>query len=89
MTIGDLLCNGDFCFNAPFRVYEFLGNYDEDGIPTDEAQLIYEWDGKGSVSDDFLHEHGCEYITAINEGDDGIIEIEYTDMNLYPASWLE
>ena len=82
MKIKDLINSADFSFNVPFRVLEYLGNYDDDGTPNDDTKLVYEsW--QKDVNPDLANRLGEEEITAINTGDDGVTEIEFTQFFTY------
>ena len=82
MKIKDLINSADFSFNVPFRVLEYLGNYDDEGTPNDDTKLVYEsW--QKDVNPDLANRLGEEEITAINTGDDGVTEIEFTQFFTY------
>lgn len=67
MRIIDLVSNSEFNFNVPFRIVKYIP---ED----DECITMYESEQyDNDVPVDLL----LKWITAINEGDDGILEIEY------------
>lgn len=69
MRIGDLLCNPQFNFNVPFRVVRYLGTDDNTEVMFDSEQGA-----------DFPFDLEAKWISAINEGDDGVLEIEYVDL---------
>ena len=67
MYIHELISNPEFNFNAPFRILQYLGG--------DETVTMFD----STVSGDIHFELMTKYITAINPGDDGVLEIEYAD----------
>ena len=67
MYIHELINNPEFNFNAPFRILCYLGG--------DETVTMFD----STISGDIHFELMTKYITAINPGDDGILEIEYAD----------
>lgn len=72
MRIKDLINNAEFTFNVHFRILEYLMD-DED---PDATLLIYDSE---SVRP-FPESVGEHWISAINTGDDGVIEIEYVPL---------
>lgn len=71
MRIRDLI-QGDFSFNFPFRILEYIGDVDN----PDETILIYESNSVRELPNVVLN----RWISAINTGDDGVMEIEYTPL---------
>ena len=67
MYICELLNNPEFNFNAPVRILRYLGD--------DETETMFD----SSVSSDIHFDLMMKSITAINPGDDGVLEIEYAD----------
>lgn len=67
MQLRDLIFNDEFSFNPEFRVYYY--NFD-----TNESELL-------GNSSDSLNEYYEWWITAINQSDDGVIEIDIDDFN--------
>lgn len=67
MYIGDLINNPEFSFNAPLRIL-----WDKGG---DEFVTVFDSAISGDISFDLMFKR----ISAINTGDDGVIEIEYLD----------
>ena len=67
MYIHELLNNPEFNFNAPVRILRYLGD--------DETETMFD----SSVSGDIHFDLMMKYITAINPGDDSVLEIEYDD----------
>ena len=67
MYIGDLINNPEFNFNAPVRVLQYRGG--------DETVTVFDSTVSGDIHFDLMFKS----ITAINPGDDGVLEIEYTD----------
>ena len=67
MYIHELLNNPEFNFNAPVRILNYLGG--------DETITVFD----STVSGDMHFDLMFQTITAINTGDDGILEIEYAD----------
>ena len=68
MRIRDLI-NGDFSFNFPFRILEYVGTDDD----PDKTILVYESESPEEIPDDVQN----RWISAVNEGDDGVMEIEF------------
>lgn len=75
MKICELLDNDEFSFNARYRIYK----YESDDIDN-EGELTLMYDSETDMEYDWSI--GAEYITAINQAEDGALEIEYT------GSWL-
>ena len=72
MRIKDLINNKEFCFNVHFRILEYMNMPDD----PDATLLIYD-----SESARLLPESvGERWISAINTGDDGVLEIEYVPL---------
>ena len=69
MLIGDRLCNPQFSFNAPVRVLHYLGT-------DDDTETVFD----STESGDFPYDLAFKSISAINTGDDGVLEIEYVDL---------
>ena len=67
MYIGDLINNPEFNFNPHFRILRYL-----DG---DETRTVFDSTVSGDIHFDLMF----KTITAINTGDDGVLEIEYAD----------
>ena len=67
MYICDLINNPAFNFNAPFRILKYLGG--------DETVTVFDSTVSGDIHFDLM----MKSITAINPGDDGVLEIEYAD----------
>ena len=67
MYICDLINNPEFNFNAPLRIL-----WDRGG---DETITVFDSTISGDIHFDLM----MRRITAINMGDDGVIEIEYAD----------
>ena len=67
MYIHELITNPEFSFNAPFRILQYLGG--------DETVTVFDSTVSGDIHFDLM----MKYITAINTGDDGVLEIEYAD----------
>ena len=68
MRIRDLI-NGDFSFNFPFRILEYVGTDDD----PDKTILVYESESPEEIPDDVQN----RWVSAVNEGDDGVMEIEF------------
>ena len=68
MRIRDLI-NGDFSFNFPFRILEYVGTDDD----PDKTITVYEGESPEEIPDDVQN----RWISAVNEGDDGVMEIEF------------
>ena len=68
MYICDLINNPTFNLNAPFRILKYLGD--------DETETMFDSTISGDVHFDLM----MKTITAINPGDDGVLEIEYVDL---------
>ena len=68
MYISDLISNPEFSFNAQFRILHYLGG--------DETRTVFDSTISGDIHFDLM----MKTITAINTGDDGVLEIEYTDL---------
>lgn len=69
MRIFDLIENLNFSFNAPFRIVKYLGE-------GDETQIVYDSE---KDTEKIPFEVMTSPITAINTGDDGVLEIEYIE----------
>ena len=69
MRICDLVNNAEFCFNVPFRILEYVGTEDD----PDKTLLVYDSESPEEIPDDVQN----RWISAINEGDDGVMEIEF------------
>ena len=67
MYIGDLINNPEFNFNAPLRILWYKGS--------DETVTVFDSTISGDIHFDLMFKS----ITAINTGDDGVIEIEYAE----------
>ena len=75
MKIGELINSMDFTFSAKYRIIHVESIYDEnDQI---KGVKLTETANQDSDIPFWLSERD---IIAINEGDDGVLEIEYTDM---------
>ena len=68
MYICDLINNPTFNFNAPFRILKYLGD--------DKTETMFDSTISGDIHFDLM----MKSITAINPGDDGVLEIEYVDL---------
>lgn len=66
MRICDLISNPEFSFNAPFRI----ASYDMDA---DRLTVVFDSRESGDVPPDVM----MRWISAVNTGDDGVLEIEY------------
>ena len=69
MKIKDLINNAEFTFNVPFRILEYVGTEDD----MDKTLLVYDSESQEEIPDDVNN----RWISAINEGDDGVMEIEF------------
>ena len=69
MRIHELVSNPEFSFNTPYRILHYLEG--------DTAVKVYDSREGGEPT-----AYQRKDITAINTGDDGILEIEYTDFDL-------
>ena len=67
MYIGDLINNPEFNFNAPLRILWHRG----------DGKNVTVFDS--TISGDIHFDLMFKSITAINTGDDGVIEIEYAE----------
>ena len=67
MYIGELINNPEFNFNAQLRILHYLGG--------DETITVFDSTVSGDIHFDLM----MKSITAINTGDDGVLEIEYAD----------
>ena len=66
MKVRDMICNHEFTFNLEIRIMK----YDFD---TDESTVLYEdLRDKGIIPEDIMD----SWISAVNMGDDGVVEIE-------------
>ena len=68
MRICELISNPSFCFSVPFRVMRYTDG--PDSVP------VFDSSESGDVPPDIM----MKEVTAIGAGNDGILEIEYTDM---------
>ena len=73
MKIGELIDNGEFSFNASFKIYKY--EPPEIGFEEGETTLVFDSDNDFDIDYKLL----CQDITAINQGTDGAIEIEYVE----------
>lgn len=69
MRIGDLINNKEFSFNVRFRILEYVGTPED----PDATLLMYDSESVRPLPESLL----MRWISAINEGDDGVLEIEY------------
>lgn len=68
MRIHELVSNPTFSFNVPFRILKYIGG--------DETITVFDSESSaGDIHFDLM----TKEITAINTGDDGVLEIEYVD----------
>lgn len=72
MRIHELVRNGDFSFNAPFRILKYLGLNDINDV---ETVTVFD----SEVNDEIPHDVLMQFIIAINKGADGVLEIEYAE----------
>lgn len=70
MRISELVSNSEFNFNVPFRIVKYIP---ED----DECITMYESE---QYNNNIPINVFNKWITAINEGDDGVLEIEYIEL---------
>lgn len=74
MEIQDLIANDTFSFNAHFKIFRYeppdIGS-DEEG----ESFLEYDSDSGDEIPPSIFY----QYITAINQDEDGSVSIEYID----------
>ena len=68
MRICELISNPSFSFSVPFRVMHYTDG--PDSVP------VFDSSESGDVPPDIM----MKEVTAIGAGNDGILEIEYTDM---------
>ena len=66
MRIMDLVNNQTFCFNVRYRILRYDG-------PEDETTLVFNSEKECDIPWDV----SLKDITAINQADDGTVEIEY------------
>ena len=71
MLIHELVNNPEFGFNVPFRIRQYIG--DDDTITAFDSTI------SGDIPFDLMSKH----VTAINTGEDGVLEIEYSEL----AQW--
>lgn len=64
MRVAELINNPEFNFNVPFRILKYLGG--------DETVTVFDSTKSADISFDLM----VKSISAINAGDDGVIEIE-------------
>ena len=69
MKINDLIYNSEFSFNVKYRIYQYV--QDED--PLIEGELILMYDSETDMEPRNFEED----IIAINQSEDGYVEIEY------------
>ena len=74
MKIRDLIRNGEFSFNVDFRIYRY------DVIPFPDGTGFVEERDKVADNSNVPEWVLDKWITAINQGDDGILEIEFVDL---------
>ena len=73
MKIKELIDNREFSFNVPFRIYEYIPPDSED-----EGEVDLKYDSETDMELDY--ELYDKWISAINHGDDGAVEIEYLEL---------
>ena len=69
MRIRDLVNNMEFSFNVRFRILEYVGTDDD----PDKTIVVYDSESLKEIPDDVQN----RWISAINTGDDGVMEIEF------------
>jgi len=72
LKIKDLINNAEFCFNFRFRIVEYVGTKEE----PDKTVLVYDGESEEEIPDDIQN----RWISAINTGDDGVMEIEFVKL---------
>lgn len=74
MKIGELIDNGEFAFNTAFRICKYnppeIGSNEEG-----ESTLVFDSNKDSDIAYDIM----CEDISAVNQGKDGALEIEYVE----------
>lgn len=71
VKIHDLLCSDEFEFNAPFRIVE-VGDIIEGSDV--ELTVVYNSESDEDIPEDILD----KWICAINDNDEGGVDIEYS-----------
>ena len=64
MRVTELVNNPEFNFNAPFRILKYIGE--------DKTVTVFDSTKSADISFDIMFSN----ISAINPGDDGVLEIE-------------
>ena len=64
MRVMELVNNPEFNFNAPFRILKYIGE--------DKTVTVFDSTKSADISFDIMFSN----ISAINPGDDGVLEIE-------------
>ena len=67
MFIQELLKNQTFNFNAPYRILKYIGG--------DETVTVFDSRVSGDIPNGLI----WECISAINLGEDGVLEIEFAE----------
>lgn len=77
MTIRELVGNGDFSFNVDYRICEYAcGDNEYGSIDYEKEEITVKWDSRTEIGDP-PRELMLQDITAINQNDDGSLDIEY------------
>lgn len=70
MKIRELI-NNNFSFNVKYRIYEYQP------LDKEEGKSILKYDSEGDI--EYSLELDDKDITAINQSEDGVLEIEYVE----------
>lgn len=89
IRVGQLIDNPEFSFNVPFRICEYVDTTTEEALKNGD-ELTGEtivWYDDDEDEKDIPEDIKRRWISAINIGDDGVLEIEFVRLygEDYPA----
>lgn len=90
VRVGQLIDNPEFSFNVAFRICEYVDMVTEEDEEYVEGETIVLYDnskGTGNPMKDVPEDIKRRWISAINTGEDGVMEIEFVRLigEDYPA----
>ena len=79
VRVGQLIDNPEFSFNIPYRICEYVDIRTEEQIDNGEEIELEEivWYESSNPAEDVPEDIKRRWISAINVGDDGVMEIEF------------
>ena len=79
VRVGQLIDNPEFSFNVPYRICEYVDIRTEEQIDNGEEIELEEivWYESSNPAEDVPEDIKRRWISAINIGDDGVLEIEF------------